>query len=281
MAPGQHTFEVRAVDMAEPLVREPEPNPNFEGNADPTPATYTWTMTADTTPPGTGILSGPAERLPGRHRRVRLRVLRHRQRHAGPRLTFECSGRRRALASRASSPDSGAGPRCPGQHTFRIRAIDLAVQRRPDAGEPHLDGRAAADHDDHLRARPAELAGRRASAPARTRSSPSASDQPGSTFECVARRGRAEHRRRRPLGALHLAGRLLGRRQRRARVRGPGDQPGGRGRGAAGALRVDRRARARHDPARTRRSPRGPPAVDQNTVATFEFTGSDNRAGPT
>ena len=39
MAPGEHTFEVRAVDDVEPLVPDPS-NPKFEGNVDPTPVPY-------------------------------------------------------------------------------------------------------------------------------------------------------------------------------------------------------------------------------------------------
>ena len=63
MAPGQHTFEVRAIDMAEAIFENPGgPNPNFEGNVDPTPAVHTWTMTADTTPPGTGSSTGRRRR---------------------------------------------------------------------------------------------------------------------------------------------------------------------------------------------------------------------------
>ena len=48
-APGEHTFEVRAVDNAEP-----------DGNVDPTPASHSWTSVADTVPPETTLLTGPA-----------------------------------------------------------------------------------------------------------------------------------------------------------------------------------------------------------------------------
>ena len=53
--PGTHTFEVRAVDDAEPL----DPNAPQEGNPDPTPVVYTWTSIADTVAPNTTIMLGP------------------------------------------------------------------------------------------------------------------------------------------------------------------------------------------------------------------------------
>lgn len=126
MAPGQHTFEVRAIDAAEPLFPDPA-NPNFEGNVDPTPATYTWTMVADTTPPGTGILSGP----PPTVGQGEILFEFFGADNATPvlQLTFECSVNG-APFTPCGSPESVQGL-APGAHTFAVRAVDLAGNADP------------------------------------------------------------------------------------------------------------------------------------------------------
>ena len=206
-------------------------------------------MTADTTPPGTGIVSGPANGA----RSARRRSPTPRSSSSAPttrrpilELEFECSLDTRAVgAVRVAGRRSAAS--LPGEHTFRVRAVDLARQRRPDAGDPHLDGR------------------RRR----RSRRSPPGRGHAQRRGRC-RRRARAETRdlrlRRRParldLRVLARRGRrpAATRRSRPAPRRSPtaasrtathefevrATNPRGRRRGAAGALRVDRRARARH-----------------------------------
>ena len=131
LLPGEHTFEVRAVDLA-------EPNPNV----DPTPESYTWTILGapDTTPPETRILNGPpatTASLAGilhvrRRVRLHLRVPARRGAGRGVRVAVRSRGR----ARRARLP--GAGDR-------------RGAQRRPDAGGAPLDGPRAAGDDDQLR----------------------------------------------------------------------------------------------------------------------------------
>jgi hypothetical protein len=126
LAPGQHIFEVRAIDLAEPLFPDPS-NPNFEGNVDPSPATYTWTMTADTTPPGTGILAGPPATVgPGE-----LVFEFFGSDNATPvlQLAFECAVNAGPFEP-CSSPESVQGLE-PGTYTFRVRAVDLAGNADP------------------------------------------------------------------------------------------------------------------------------------------------------
>jgi|GEM_PF-3162244 len=119
MAPGIHTFEVRAIDMAEPL----DPNAPQQGNVDPSPATYTWTMVADTSPPGTGILSGPPATV-GLGAEIAIEFFGTDNATPVLELTFECavdSG----LFEPCASPESVSGLEA-GLHTFRVRAVDLA-----------------------------------------------------------------------------------------------------------------------------------------------------------
>ena len=256
MAPGQHTFEVRAIDLSDPPFENPN-NPNFEGNPDPTPASYTWTMTADTIPPSTGITSGPENG-------AKVGLAAPPDPLTGvPALQFDFVGSDNASPVLAleyeCKVDSGpwesvlvAGraerPRArPAQ--LRGPRDRPGAQRRRDAGDPHLHRRAdAADHDHrrpghvqprghprqqardrHVRVplRPAGLAVR---VPARRRPA----------------RPAAGHRRVR---IVHVADRLLQHPRGRARVRGPRDQPRGRHRGAPGDLGMGRRARARRRPA--------------------------------
>ena len=128
MAPGEHTFEVRAMDMSEPPFENPN-NPNQEGNVDPTPATYTWTSTADTTPPGTGILSGPANG--SRVGLIDSEFEFFGTDNATPvlNLEFECKVDA-GLWEPCESPGSAEGLE-PGPHSFSVRAIDMALNVDP------------------------------------------------------------------------------------------------------------------------------------------------------
>jgi parallel beta-helix repeat protein len=123
MAPGQHTFEVRARDLAEPEIEDPN-NPNFDGNVDPTPATHTWTMTADTTPPGTGISKAPATKIGPEPEADLVEFFGNDNATPLLKLTFECSLDEEPFAP-CESPESIGGQE-PGEHTLRIRAVDLA-----------------------------------------------------------------------------------------------------------------------------------------------------------
>ena len=119
MAPGLHTFEVRAIDIAEPL----DPNSLLEGNPDPTPASYTWTMTADTTPPGTGILTGPAATV-GLGAEILVEFFGADNATPVLALAFECAIDFGPFGL-CSSPESLQNLEA-GSHTFRVRAVDLA-----------------------------------------------------------------------------------------------------------------------------------------------------------
>ena len=120
MAPGEHTFEVRAIDAAEPLVPDPS-NPEFEGNVDPTPAVHTWTAVADTVAPGTGILAAP----PARTGEPEATFEFFGNDNATPdlELTFECSVDALPFEP-CDSPQTVSLD--PGEHTFRVRSVDLA-----------------------------------------------------------------------------------------------------------------------------------------------------------
>ena len=115
-----------------------DPNPNFEGNVDPTPERYTWNMVADTIAPTTGIISGPA---PG----SRVGLLDSEfgfigNDNATPQLLigFQC-----ALDDEPwpMAPEGVPEPNCdalhqvsvelPGEHTLRVRAVDLAGNLDP------------------------------------------------------------------------------------------------------------------------------------------------------
>ncbi|HEX5780960.1 MAG TPA: hypothetical protein VFX80_03520, partial [Solirubrobacteraceae bacterium] len=126
LAPGEHTFEVRAIDDFEPLVPDPQ-NPNFEGNPDPTPATYTWTSVEDTTPPGTAIVAGPAARTT--EPSAAFEFAGSDNATPGEQLAFECSldG---APFEPCSSPED-VSPATPGEHTLRVRTVDLAGNADP------------------------------------------------------------------------------------------------------------------------------------------------------
>ncbi len=110
-APGEHTFEVRAIDNAEP-----------DGNADPTPASHSWTSVADTVPPQTTMLTGPL--TPTVEPDVEFTF--NGTDNSTPELlvVFECSVDG-GVFEPCDSPESVQGLE-PGAHTFEVRAVDLA-----------------------------------------------------------------------------------------------------------------------------------------------------------
>jgi CSLREA domain-containing protein len=177
MAPGQHTFQVRAIDIAEPL----DPNSPFEGNVG-APASYTWIAVADTTPPTTGILSGPS----GTVGEVEMIFEFFGGDNATPLLglVFECSldG---GPYEECQSPESLSGV-APGEHTLRIRAVDLAGN--PDPTPAQRTWIVAAMPVVTITSGPAGriIDGAPEPIPGTAESAifVFSSDQPGSTFEC-------------------------------------------------------------------------------------------------
>src|ERR687896_683673 len=118
LAPGPHRFEVRAIDMFEPLIPDPT-NPDFEGNVDPSPVVYEWTMTEDTSPPGTGITSGPSGRT------------------GETEATFEFFGTDNATPGHLVEFECSVnnGPFEPGSHRIQMRAVDIAGNVDPTPAE--------------------------------------------------------------------------------------------------------------------------------------------------
>ncbi|MCL4858862.1 MAG: right-handed parallel beta-helix repeat-containing protein, partial [Caldilineaceae bacterium] len=105
---GEHTFEVRAVDL--------------QGNVDPTPATRTWTIEPpppDFTPPETTILSGPNLTTVNTNATFTF--------SANEEATFECSldDPSEDEFESCTSPITYNGLSV-GVHTFYVRATDLA-----------------------------------------------------------------------------------------------------------------------------------------------------------
>jgi hypothetical protein len=101
LAPGPHTFEVRAIDLA--------------GRVDPTPASYTWTI--DATAPETTINTGPPSTTDSTSAQLTFSA-------SETGSTFECSLDGGAFSS-CASPHNLSGLAA-GTHTFRVRAIDAA-----------------------------------------------------------------------------------------------------------------------------------------------------------
>jgi CSLREA domain-containing protein len=125
LSPGQHTFEVRAIDAADPAVSDPS-LPEFEGNVDPTPATHTWTMTADSTPPGTGIGTGLPATL-GQATEASVTFFGTDNATPVAMLAFECSVDSAPFEA-CTSPVDVTGL-APGAHDLRVRTVDLAGNR--------------------------------------------------------------------------------------------------------------------------------------------------------
>jgi hypothetical protein len=117
LSAGDHTFEVRAIDLA--------------GNVDPTPEIYTWTIEGVEPPPppeplDTFIDSGPAATTESRDATFTFSA-------SEPGATFECALDGVAFAACVSPVDyTGLAL---GGHTFEVRAIDLAgnVDQTPAA----------------------------------------------------------------------------------------------------------------------------------------------------
>jgi parallel beta-helix repeat protein len=126
-APGDHTLEVRANDNAEPL----DPNSPSEGNVDPTPAVHTWTSVADTTAPTTAVLTGPVS--PTIEPDVEFTFAGADNATPELLLTFECAVDGAAFEP-CESPQSVQGQE-PGEHTFAVRTVDLALNADPTPAE--------------------------------------------------------------------------------------------------------------------------------------------------
>jgi hypothetical protein len=110
LAPGSHTFSVRATDAA--------------GNTDPSPPTQTWTVdpTTDTTAPGTAITSGP----PG-YTYAGTAIFAFISRDPG--AVFECrldAGSWEPCTSPTTYTELPSG-----EHTFSVRATDAAGNTDP------------------------------------------------------------------------------------------------------------------------------------------------------
>jgi CSLREA domain-containing protein len=122
-APGSHTFEVRAIDDAEPL----DPNAPFEGNVDPTPAVHTWTSAADTIAPDTEIVSGPPAQTIEPD--VEFTFSGTDNATSELLLVFECSVGG-APFEECESPYQVQG-QLPGTHELQVRAVDIALNADP------------------------------------------------------------------------------------------------------------------------------------------------------
>ena len=114
---GDHTFRVRATDL--------------KGNVE-SPVTYAWTIVPDTTAPETTLHGAPASPTDATDATF---VFSSNEFEA----EFECSLDGAAFSG-CETPDVVSGP--DGRHAHLRGARDRPRrQRRPDAGEPHLDRR--------------------------------------------------------------------------------------------------------------------------------------------
>ena len=113
LLPGQHTFEVRAVDLAEPTP-----------NVDATPESYTWMIgdVDDTTAPDTSILSGPSAVTSSLIASITFGA------EAG--ATYECSLDGAAYEECESPFEVEVEP---GDHVLLVRATDIIgnVEQEP------------------------------------------------------------------------------------------------------------------------------------------------------
>jgi hypothetical protein len=106
LAPGAHSFSVRAVDAL--------------GNVDPSPASYSWTV-GDTSPPETTITDGPSGTVSSSSASFSFA--------ASEPSTFECSLDGAAYAA-CGSPQAYSGLAA-ATHTFSVRARDSAANVDP------------------------------------------------------------------------------------------------------------------------------------------------------
>ncbi|HWM18157.1 MAG TPA: right-handed parallel beta-helix repeat-containing protein, partial [Ilumatobacteraceae bacterium] len=110
LAAGPHTIDVRAVDL--------------EDNVDPTPARHSWTAIADTVSPTTELLTHPAaSALVDVDVSFTFTGADNATSALG--LTFECS-LDNAEYEACESPHEVQGTE-PGEHTMRVRAVDMAL----------------------------------------------------------------------------------------------------------------------------------------------------------
>ena len=267
LAPGQHTFEVRAIDDAEPV--DPT-DPNFEGNVDPTPATYTWTMTADTTPPTTGIVTEPPARI-GTETPADFEFLGTDNATPDLMLTFECSVDT-APFEPCSSPESFQGL-LPGEHTIRIRSVDVAgnVDTTPATRTLTVVPLPVTTITSGPSGR--VLEGVPFTPPTQSENAifVFSADQPGSTFECSL--DGADFRRCTSPQAYWVVDN--GQHEFEVRATNPEgvvEEPP-----ASYIWNVELGPDVT-GPSTTITS--GPPAVTPSSIATFEFNGSDNRTAP-
>ena len=123
---GEHTFEVRAIDL--------------QGNTDATPATHTWTIVG---------AAGRRDRRPTRRStpaRISTTV------STDATFTFSSERGRRRRSSARSTASAFAPCTSPavygglavGDHTFAVRAVDAAGNPDPTPATYAVDGRAAA-----------------------------------------------------------------------------------------------------------------------------------------
>ncbi|HEV2902653.1 MAG TPA: DNRLRE domain-containing protein, partial [Gaiellaceae bacterium] len=152
LAVGPHTFEVRAVDLA--------------GNADQSPESYAWTVEAipDTEAPEARILTHPADPSPSIVASFTFAS------EAG--ATFECSLDGEPFAECESPEEYEVEP---GDHTFEVRATDLAL----NVGTPaRYEWTVLAPPETTLVQSPAETSA------STTATFEFSSDQPGVEFFC-------------------------------------------------------------------------------------------------
>ncbi|HEX5782294.1 MAG TPA: right-handed parallel beta-helix repeat-containing protein [Solirubrobacteraceae bacterium] len=163
LAPGPHTFEVRAID---------DPENAAEGNPDPTPARHTWTSAADTTAPETALTVVPAS--PTIETEASFEFAGTDNATPEPALAFECS--LDGVAFEACDSPHDLSSLEPGEHTMRVRTVDLAGN--PDPTPAAHTWTVIGAPETLINEAPAALTTETVAA---FRFS---SDQPGVTFEC-------------------------------------------------------------------------------------------------
>jgi parallel beta-helix repeat protein len=135
----EHTFYVRAIDLAEPEIPNPQ-NPDFAGNVDPSPAFYTWTPTEDTTVPSQPTLTGVANGAEVAELAVPFTFFATDNATPTLQLGYQCIvgsapldlGSPTAGWEPCSSPESVSGLD-PGTYEFAVRAVDLMGNAGPPA----------------------------------------------------------------------------------------------------------------------------------------------------
>jgi hypothetical protein len=110
---GDHTFQVRATDLT--------------GNVENPPASYTWMILAGTTPPDTALTSMPPESTTDNF--ASFTFTGSDDLTPAAELTYECSIDGEAFEE-CFTP-SNYIELLPGEHTFQVRAVDLALNADP------------------------------------------------------------------------------------------------------------------------------------------------------